>query len=48
MYGWRSLAQLEWLQETVARDTEAALTALGVAVDPFIGEITAEFSWLER
>lgn len=48
LHGWRSLAQVERYQETLATDTETALRALGAAVDSFVGEITAEFSWLER
>lgn len=48
LHGWRSLAHLERYQETVAGEAEAAMRALGAAVDSFVGEITAEFSWLER
>lgn len=48
LHGWRTVAHLEQYQRTVAGDTLAALAAHGTMVDPFIGEIAAEFSWLER
>jgi quinol monooxygenase YgiN len=48
LHGWRSLAHLEAYQESVARETATRLTVLGATLDAFVGEVTAEYSWLDR
>jgi quinol monooxygenase YgiN len=48
LHGWRSVAHLEQFQQTVAEEILDALAAHGTVIEPFVGALAAEFSWLEH